>query len=195
MLNFAVIAPIWNHITTGALSALWFLFIVYCYRSAKYHAKKLKEHEEILFNSYRQQDSETKPYLSPLKHLQAEGWKASDSLSRYDMISSWRAMAQTHKQKLASSIEMMPQLGLLGTILSLLLAASFFDFDISMLGFALTTTMIGLGGALFGRIRLEMPSEESYYNIIELLENENVVKRLLSIISEQLQENNHQTKA
>ncbi len=48
-----------------------------------------------------------------------------------------------------------------------------------MLGLALATTGFGLVGSLTARKLFEMPSEKSFYSILELLQNDDVVDRLI----------------
>lgn len=166
---------------TAVLSLFWLLWIGFLFFKARSIRRELHEQEEILRRSYQKAPEDA--YLEPLAYLQASGWKASDALSRHDMISRWRASAQSARQRVAAYIEMMPQIGLLGTVVSLLLAATFFDFDTRTLGFALNTTIMGLIGALFGRWWIENPAEESFYNILELLQNREVVSRLVHVIA------------
>lgn len=166
---------------TVVLSVFWLLWIGFLFLKARGIRRELREQEEILRRSYQKAPEEA--YLEPLAYLQASGWKASDALSRHDMISRWRASAQSARQRVAAYIEMMPQIGLLGTVVSLLLAALFFDFDTRTLGFALNTTIMGLIGALFGRWWIENPAEESFYNVLELLQNREVVSRLVHVIT------------
>lgn len=168
----------WSQIVTWGLSSLWVGMIAWCWSRARRHARSLQQHESVLMASYKAEPDT--PYDDPLTFLQAEGWRASPALTRLDIISRWRAVAQAHKQKLVAYIEMMPQLGLLGTVVSLFLAAFLFDFNMETLGFALFTTICGLVGALWSRSTLEIPSEENYFNILELLENPDVIQHLLN---------------
>ena len=166
---------------TGALGAIWFVLVAFLYAQAWLVRRALREQELLLRRSYEKAPQEA--YVEPLAYLQARGWQASAALSRHDMIARWRAMAQTARQRISAYIEMMPQMGLLGTVISLLLAATFFDFDTRTLGFALVTTIFGLVGALFARWWLENPADESYFNILELLNNREVVSRLVEAVS------------
>jgi biopolymer transport protein ExbB/TolQ len=118
--------------------------------------------------------------MEPLRYLEKLGWKASHKLERLDIVTKYRALTQTHKQHLASYIEMMPQLGLLGTVISLFLSAFVFDFNMQMLGLALTTTMFGLLAAIFARYFLEMKAEKCYHDILEFLQNQKVIDLITS---------------
>lgn len=126
-------------------------------------------------------DSQT--YLKLLARL---GWEQVSFETRRDILSSLRAEAQADKQKLATYIEMMPQMGLLGTVLSLFLSAFFFDFNMKMLGMALATTAFGLVGSLVARNWFELPSERHFYGIIAMLEDEQVTKELLALHQEHI---------
>ncbi|MCB9640235.1 MAG: hypothetical protein H6727_15175 [Myxococcales bacterium] len=170
---------------TGALGLFWLGWIGFLFLKATQIRRALQEQEAILRRSYQKAPEEA--YLEPLAYLQASGWQASDALSRHDMISRWRASAQAARHRVSAYIEMMPQLGLLGTVVSLLLAATFFDFDTRTLGFALNTTIMGLIGALFGRWWIENPAEESYFNILELLQNSEVVSRLVHVVGRNIE--------
>lgn len=159
------------------LSGIWLLVILWLWLSARDQAKQLERHEEILRNSYMEKPSQA--FTHPHEFLQAAGWQASSPLDRQDMISFWRAVTQADKQRLATFIEMMPQMGLLGTVFSLFLSAFIFEFNMKMLGLALATTGFGLVGSLSARKLFEMPSEKYYYSIMELLQNDKVVERLV----------------
>lgn len=167
--------------TTWGLSFMWLGWIIRYWLLAKHHADRLAQHAEVLSMGYQSNSEHPTPFLHPMKYLQIEGWKASGSLSRQDMIAYWRSAAQTDKQKMAAYIEMMPQLGLLGTVLSLFFAAFIFEFNISTLGLALVTTVFGLSGALSARTALELPTEQHYFNVMELLQNEHVIESLIQM--------------
>jgi hypothetical protein len=169
----------WSLWVTWGLSGLWLALVIRCWLLVRYHASRLASHAEVLESSYRGDVSHPQPFLDPLKHLQAEGWRASSSLSKQDMIAYWRATAQTDKQRMSSYVEMMPQIGLLGTVLSLFFSAFLFEFNMTMLGLALVTTVFGLTGALWARASFELPSEKDYFGILELLQNEQVVQQLI----------------
>lgn len=171
------------HFIVWGLSGIWLIFILILWWAAYRQAIHLSHHKKALFRSYRAKQGQ--PFTEPQDYLESMGWDSAPSLSRQDIIAHWRAMTQTDRQHLSGYIEMMPQMGLLGTVVSLFLSASLFDFTTKMLGLALLTTMFGLLGALFARRFLEMPADRDYHNILELLQNEEVVARLINTGSQE----------
>ena len=89
-----------------------------------------------------------------------------------------RAHAESARSEIASRIELMPQVGLLGTVLGLTLSmvfesSSMFD----ALGLALTTTLIGLAAAAIAKARLEPEADQKLQLILALTDNEELKQR------------------
>jgi len=161
---------------TWALSGLWLLMIIYFWMKAKEYAEQLEKNEKLLRSIYFSKASD---FSDPIGRLVQQGWEFSLDKQREGVIAGIRANAQSDKQKIAMYIEMMPELGLLGTVISLFFAAFVFDFNMTTLGFALVTTIMGLIGALFGKHTIELKAESHYFSIVEFLNDKTITDKLI----------------
>ncbi|TNE48160.1 MAG: hypothetical protein EP343_17115 [Deltaproteobacteria bacterium] len=160
-------------------SGVWLLAILWLWRLASREFKNLEKHEaflELFSPNPKQAKTSVEEYGALLVN---RGWEKSSLQSRAEILAAVRAVTNTDKQKLATYIEMMPQMGLLGTVLSLFLAAFVFDFTIKMLGLALATTAFGLVGSITARSWLEMPAEKIYHKVMEQLNSAELTQLLL----------------
>ncbi len=154
----------WLILATGLLIKAW---------RAK---ERLKRHSEALRSSYL---GETTPITTPLEYLQVQGMRKLNEPQIAELSAGLRASAKIDRQLISSCTEMMPQLGLLGTVFSIFFSAFFAKFSLKMLGLALITTIIGLIGALLCRWFIELPSDTYYHNLTEFLSGEETLTALL----------------
>lgn len=168
-----------SQVVAWSTSGVWLLAILWLWRLARREYYRLEKHSLFMKMRYVNLPKD-EPFNGYEDYIKRVGWEQSTPLSRVEVLARIRAESQTDKQKLATYIEMMPQMGLLGTVLSLFLAAFVFDFTIKMLGLALATTAFGLVGSITARSWLEMPAEELYHGVMERLNNADVTNALVN---------------
>lgn len=113
-----------------------------------------------------------------LTRLIGKGYGQTGERERLLIVSRLRGGNHAAKQRLAAHIELMPQLGLLGTVVGLAINLARSDYSLPALGLALATTLIGLLCGIIAKQSQEIKSEEHYWRVMELLENPEVVREL-----------------
>ncbi len=161
------------------VSILWFIIAVALFIKANGAKSRLRRHQAALYSAYT---GEYDPHSTPLEYLQSRGFENISSQTLQELAAGWRASAHTDRQLIYNTIEMMPQLGLLGTVISIFLSAFMGSFSLQMLGLALITTIIGLVGALASRWLIELPSDKYFFSLLELLNDESSLQKLLQKI-------------
>lgn len=102
--------------------------------------------------------------------LKRRGLDALDQLDRRLAIGLLRVQADAHRARVTASIELMPQLGLLGTVIGLLYSMLVRgDTSVGGIGTALFTTFVGLLGLLAARLKIEPSADEEHGRIVHLL--------------------------
>jgi biopolymer transport protein ExbB/TolQ len=102
--------------------------------------------------------------------LKRRGLDALETLDRRLAIGLLRAQADAQRARVTASIELMPQLGLLGTVIGLMYSMLVMgDTSVGGIGTALLTTFVGLLGLLAARLHIEPSADEEHGRIVHLL--------------------------
>lgn len=104
--------------------------------------------------------------------LHQRGINSLDNVDRRLALGLLRAAADSRRARITASIELMPQLGLLGTVLGLMYTMLIQrDTSVSGIGTALLTTFAGLVGLLAARLMLEPSADDEFRRIVHLLDD------------------------
>lgn len=104
--------------------------------------------------------------------LHRRGMASLEHPDRRLAIGLLRAWADVCRARITASIELMPQLGLLGTVVGLMYTMLVQqDTSVSGIGTALLTTFVGLVGLLAARLLIEPAADKEYRDIVHLLDD------------------------
>lgn len=104
--------------------------------------------------------------------LHRRGMASLERPDRRLAIGLLRASADARRARITASIELMPQLGLLGTVLGLMFTMLVQrDTSVSGIGTALLTTFAGLVGLLAARLLIEPSADDEFRRIVHLLDD------------------------
>jgi biopolymer transport protein ExbB/TolQ len=98
--------------------------------------------------------------------------KAARGDSSDALLSLLEADALGHRSRISTRVELMPQIGLLGTVVGVIGTLLGSGVQLEGLWTALITTALGLSFALATRWRYELPAEEKVLAIMRVLEGE-----------------------
>jgi biopolymer transport protein ExbB/TolQ len=104
--------------------------------------------------------------------LHQRGIDSLDQPDRRLALGLLRAAADSRRARITASIELMPQLGLLGTVIGLMYTMLVLhDTSVSGIGTALLTTFAGLVGLLAARLLIEPSADDEFRRVVHLLDD------------------------